>query len=151
MADTVDIKDAAGATKAVATDDVSNVHYQRVKLVDGTLDSTVAITSTSGGALNVQETSLAGSILATVVTVGTTAVTLPASALSGRRAVLIQSDPTNTAYIYIGGSAVTADGASTGGFILGPGQSFSLSLASGLVVYGRSTSASQVVRVVEVS
>lgn len=149
MADNVPITAGSGTT--VATDDVSGVHYQRVKLIDGTADSTVAITGTSGGALNVQDASLAGAILATAVTVGTSAVTLPASALTARRAILIQSDPTNTAYIYIGGSAVTADAASTGGFMLGPGQSFSLSLAVGLVVYGRSTSASQIVRVIEVS
>lgn len=41
MADNVAI--TAGSGTAIATDDVSAVHYQRVKLVDGTLDSTAAI------------------------------------------------------------------------------------------------------------
>lgn len=149
MADNVPITAGSGTT--VATDDVSGVHYQRVKLVDGTLDSTTAITATSTGALNVREEGIVGSVLATVVTVGTTAVTLPASALTGRRTLLVQSDPTNTAYIYLGGSAVTADGASTGGFMLAPGQSLAISVGATPVVYGRSTSASQVVRVFEAS
>ncbi len=41
MADNIAITAGVGTT--IATDDVSNVHYQRVKLVDGTLDSVAAI------------------------------------------------------------------------------------------------------------
>lgn len=41
MADNVAITAGSGTT--IATDDVSGTHYQRVKLVDGTLDSTAAI------------------------------------------------------------------------------------------------------------
>ena len=46
----------AGSGTTVATDDVGGVHYQRVKLVDGTLDSSTAIASGGGveaGALRV--------------------------------------------------------------------------------------------------
>jgi hypothetical protein len=46
----------AGTGTTVATDDVGGVHYQRVKLVDGTLDSSTAIASGGGveaGALRV--------------------------------------------------------------------------------------------------
>jgi hypothetical protein len=54
MADNVPITAGSGTT--IATDDVSTVHYQRVKLVDGTLDATTAIAAgngTNGGALRV--------------------------------------------------------------------------------------------------
>lgn len=54
MADNVAI--TAGSGTNIATDDVSGAHYQRVKLVDGTLDSTTAITAGGGleaGALRV--------------------------------------------------------------------------------------------------
>lgn len=54
MADNVPI--TAGSGTNVATDDVSGVHYQRVKLVDGTLESSTAIAAGGGvesGALRV--------------------------------------------------------------------------------------------------
>lgn len=41
MADNVPITAGSGTT--IATDDISNVHYQRVKLVDGTLDGTAPL------------------------------------------------------------------------------------------------------------
>lgn len=55
MADNVTLDPGAGGAVA-ATDDVGGVHYQRVKLVDGTLDSATAIASGGGveaGALRV--------------------------------------------------------------------------------------------------
>lgn len=58
MADnvTVPTTGTGTATPVIATDDVSGVHFQRVKLVDGTLDSSTAIAAgngTNGGALRV--------------------------------------------------------------------------------------------------
>ena len=46
MADNVAITAGAGTT--IASDDVTGVHYQRVKLVDGTLDTTAAIAADIG-------------------------------------------------------------------------------------------------------
>jgi hypothetical protein len=46
MADNVAI--TAGSGTSIATDDVSGTHYQRMKLVDGTLDSTTAIAAGGG-------------------------------------------------------------------------------------------------------
>jgi len=46
MADNVAITAGAGTT--IATDDVSGIHFQRVKLVDGTLDSTTVIAAGGG-------------------------------------------------------------------------------------------------------
>lgn len=54
MADNVAI--TAGSGTNIATDDVAGTHYQRMKLVDGTLDSTTAIAAGGGveaGALRV--------------------------------------------------------------------------------------------------
>lgn len=56
MADNVAITAGSGTT--IATDDVAGTHYQRMKLVDGTLDSTTAIAA--GGGLE------AGSLRVTV-------------------------------------------------------------------------------------
>src|SRR5512139_1700575 len=148
MADNITLP---GAGAVAATDEISSVHYQEMKIVDGTKGNTTPAVVNSAGALLTQPISLAGSILQTVVTVGTTAVTLPASALSNRRTLLVQADMANTAYIFIGSSTVTADSASTGGFQLSAGQSLSIDVANGLAVYGRSTAASQLVRVIEVS
>jgi hypothetical protein len=47
VADNVAITAGSGTT--VATDDVSGTHYQRVKLVDGTLDSSTAIPGDGSG------------------------------------------------------------------------------------------------------
>lgn len=57
MADNVAITAGSGTT--VATDDAAGVHFQRVKLVDGTLDSTTAIASGNGVAAGALRVSLA--------------------------------------------------------------------------------------------
>lgn len=49
MADNVNITPGDGT--AIATDDVGGAHFQRVKLVDGTLDSSIAIKATQSGEL----------------------------------------------------------------------------------------------------
>lgn len=56
MADNVAITAGAGTT--VATDDAGGVHFQRVKLVDGTLDGTDAIPGTAANGLDVDVTRL---------------------------------------------------------------------------------------------
>jgi len=54
LADNLSITSGSGTT--IATDDVSSVHYQRVKLVDGTLDSTAAIPGDATNGLYVNVT-----------------------------------------------------------------------------------------------
>jgi hypothetical protein len=56
MADNVPI--TAGSGTNIATDDISGVHYQRIKLVDGTLDSTDAIGGDATNGLDVDVTRL---------------------------------------------------------------------------------------------
>ena len=55
MADgvTIPATGSGTATPVVATDDVSSVHYQRVKLTDGTADSTAVIPGTAADGLRV--------------------------------------------------------------------------------------------------
>lgn len=60
MADNVDITAGSGTT--VATDQVGTVHYQRVKLVDGTLDSTAAIPGDATNGLDVDVTRVQGTV-----------------------------------------------------------------------------------------
>lgn len=60
MADNVAITAGSGTT--IATDDVSSVHYQRVKLVDGTLDSTAAIPGDATNGLDVDVTRVQGTV-----------------------------------------------------------------------------------------
>jgi len=128
-----------------------------VRLNDGTdnannaaIKSTAPASDDFGVVVRPTPTSLAGVALSTVVTVGVTAVPLPANPLTGRRSVLVQADAANTADIYLGGSAVTADAAATGGVILKAGHSVALDLGSAQI-YARSTLAAQVVRVLEAS
>lgn len=58
MADGVAITAGSGTT--IATDDVGGVHYQRVKLVDGTLDGTGAIGGDATNGLDVDVTRMPG-------------------------------------------------------------------------------------------
>lgn len=60
MADNVAITAGAGTT--VATDDVAGVHYQRVKLVNGTLDATDAIPGDAANGLDVDVTRVQGTV-----------------------------------------------------------------------------------------
>lgn len=60
MADNVAI--TAGSGTNIATDDVAGVHYQRVKLVNGTLDATDAIGGDATNGLDVDVTRVQGSV-----------------------------------------------------------------------------------------
>lgn len=64
----------------VAADDVSGVHYQRVKLVDGTADSTALIPGDATNGLDVDVTRVSGNV--TVVNGGTFVVQENGSALT---------------------------------------------------------------------
>lgn len=61
---------SGGTVGTVATDDISSVHYQRVKLVDGTLDSTVAIGAAGGAEANALRVTMANDSTGLVATKG---------------------------------------------------------------------------------
>jgi hypothetical protein len=79
---------SAGSAFTVATDDVGGVHYQRVKLVDGTADSTTAIPA--GG--------------------GTEASALRVTVASDSTGVLSVDDNGSTLSVDDGGGSLTVDG-----------------------------------------
>jgi hypothetical protein len=60
MADNVAI--TAGTGTNIATDDIAGVHYQRVKLVNGTLDATDAIGGDATNGLDVDVTRVGGNV-----------------------------------------------------------------------------------------
>jgi len=149
MADGIDVTPSVAAgKKKVYTDETASGHIQVQKLaVSANGDDTLVPATTDGMA--VLPTPLKGAPLSTVVSVGTSAAVLPTQ--SGRRSVIIQADPANTAYIYIGGSAVTADNAASGGLMLAAGASLPMAATEAVGLYARSTAAGQRVRVLEIA
>ena len=86
----------------------------------------------------------------TVVTVGTSAVQLVPIPLTGRRGLVIQFDEANTADVYIGSLATTADSAFTGGLVFHPGAIWEVPQhLSNVAFIAISTAASQKIRVLE--
>ncbi|WP_119305215.1 hypothetical protein [Dongia deserti] len=80
-ADNTSITPGSGAS--VATDDVSNVHYQKFKLVDGTADSTTPAIVTGDGALRTAPTPAAAgglSVTKLISAASTNATSVKASA-----------------------------------------------------------------------
>lgn len=89
-----------------------------------------------------------GSNLQQIVTVGTSAVALPASSLSGRKHILIQNQA--SASIYLGSASVTASGA-TKGIEIPKGGFWEGDVGPGNVVYGIAGSAGNSVAVWELA
>ena len=114
MADNVAI--TAGAGTSIATDDAGGVHFQRVKLVDGTLDGTDAIPGTAENGLDVDVTRLpalvAGS--ANIGDVDVLTVPAPLSTTGGGTEatalrVTLASDSTGVVSIDDNGASLTVD------------------------------------------
>ena len=92
----------------------------------------------------------AGPVKLTVVTVGATAVPLPAVPLAGRLAVVIQNPVDGAGTLWLGGAAVTADEAATGGFQVIAGDRLAQDLGAG-IMYGISDGAGRKAIVLEYS
>ena len=130
MANNYTAKDAGGNTISIASADTgSGVHATKLVPVDA-----------SGAAIFYAGTAVLGS----VVSVGTTATALPASALANRRALIIRNN--GSATVYLGAAGVTT----ASGFPLDPGQSLALEIGT-LAIYGRVASGTVEVRVLEVA
>jgi hypothetical protein len=82
MADNVAI--TAGSGTSIATDDVSGVHFQKVKLIDGTADGSAAIAGDATYGLDVDVTRVTGT-----VTVASTAQAADASSIGSTPTLLI--------------------------------------------------------------
>lgn len=97
------------ATPVVATDQVAgSQHYQRVKLTDGTADSTTHIQSGVGSPVNGLRTAPWGAATATLANVAASAssVTLQASNTS-RLGWMFVNDSTSAVYVKFGSAAST--------------------------------------------
>jgi hypothetical protein len=94
------------ATPVVATDDVAGVHYQFMKLTDGTLDSTTKIAS--GGGVETNALRITPSVLATATLTNLASTAASQSALASntaRRGVLMFNDDANAVLIKYGATA----------------------------------------------
>lgn len=95
------------------------------------------------GTLALRLAPYSGAIAAAAVTVGTSAVALPATPLAGRRVLLVRS-PVD---IYIGASGVTT----ANGFLVAANTTITLEVSEEIVVYGVCGTAGNSVRVLEIS
>lgn len=129
MADNYTFKDAGGNTITHQSKDVAGAHASKHLLVD---------------AAGVEVFFKGTTVLASAISVGTTATALPASALAGRRSLLIYNN--GASIIYLGASAVTT----AAGFPLLPGQAITLEIGA-LAVYGRVASGTVEARILEVA
>ncbi len=130
MADNYTFKDAGGNTITHASEEIaSGVHASEHVPVD---------------AAGVEIYYKGSTVLSSAVSVATTATALPASALSGRRALIIANF--GSATIYLGASGVTT----AAGFPLLAGQSVSLEVGA-LAIYGIVATGTVAARVMEIA
>lgn len=112
MADNVAI--TAGSGTSVATDDVAGIHFQRVKLVDGTADSAAAIPGDATNGLDVDVTRVQGTVAVSAASLplpsgAATAAKQPALGTAGTPSadvITVQGVASMTA-LKVDGSAVT--------------------------------------------
>lgn len=130
MADNVDITPGTG--KTVATDDISGVQYQRVKVTWGA-DGTATDTSASSPLPVTVTTITAIGDGRKVVTTAGTRVTLASS--TAIKQVVITAETDNTGYVVVGGSTVVAALATRTGIPLNPGDSVALEIDNLADVY----------------
>lgn len=104
MADNLNVTAGSGTT--IATDDISGVHYQKVKLIESTAESTTA-TGVSGNPLRVDPT---GSTAQPVTDNGSSLTVDGTVAVLGTVAV---TDNSSTLSVDDGGSTLTVDGTVT--------------------------------------
>ncbi len=126
--------DGIDAVTITATSYPATILYVQTA-VPSTLSTPQSFAGASGGGatVNVETVGLSGSFLSTVVTMTGAAVPVPAAILANRRGLTLQAAPDNTSTIYVGGSTVTADEASTGGIQLAAGATLTIGAGSAIV------------------
>lgn len=95
----------AGSGTTIGTDDCAGVHIQKVKLVDGTADSTTAI---PGGSSGLYTRAVATTATITTQTPAGSNVTLLSSA-AGRMGATIYNDGAADLYVKFGTTASSTD------------------------------------------
>ena len=114
------------------------------KILPALIISFVLSTSNSIAQMAVDIEPLKGNILATAVTVDATADALPATALTGRKSILVKNNSSTT--VYIGSSVVTT----LTGIPLLQYDSIILDASEEIVVYGITAAGSADIRVLEI-
>lgn len=146
MADNVSITQGSGTV--IATDEknfgAGLVHTQLIGLVDATDGSTNRAVVDANGNLSTKLSGLKSGLKNSTVSVGTTAVALPTTPLTGRSSVIVQNLGANP--VYLGDSAVTT----ANGLQVPSGQSVSLDLSDNVVLYGRAGTGTNDVRILEI-
>ncbi len=96
------------ATVTIATNDVSGVHYQRYKLIDGTAGGTTGIPGSALGLYaDVRNVAQCASRTVVAVALNTSNVTLKAANAS-RRGLMIYNGGSTTLYVIYGATASTS-------------------------------------------
>ena len=146
MADNGTITPGVGLT--VATDDVAGVHYQKVKIADGTADSTNMLKVDSSGAVRVMDAGVntAAQAFALALTTAVVAVQTGGANLPNR--VFIHMQNRGADDVEIGFAPGFALGTGT---IIPSGQSAGFSLGPGVTVYARAVAATTNLRVIELA
>ena len=84
----------------------------------------------------------------TTTSVGTSATAIPVTAKTNRKGILVQNKH-GVNVVYLGGSGVTADDASTGGYELAPGDAVFLPLDGSVDLYAIASGATTAVGTME--
>ena len=129
MADNYTFNDAGGNVKTHRSREIAGAHASEHVPVDGR---------------GVEVFYKGTSVLATAVSVGTTATPLPAAALTNRRSLMVCNN--GGAVVYVGPSGVTT----ATGYPLFPRQALALE-TGGLIVYAIAATSGNNVRVLEIA
>lgn len=146
MADNLGMNPGTGAT--VATDDIAGVHYQIIKIADGTPDSLNKLKVDSSGAVRTIDAGVntAGQGFAINLTTAIVAVQTGGANLANRVFLHIQNRGADD--VEIGFGAAFALGTGT---IIPSGQSMGLAAGPGLTVYARAVASTSNIRVMELA
>jgi hypothetical protein len=114
VADNIGYTPGTGAS--IATDEISNIHFQQVKLVDATLGSTLAAIVNSNGELRVAASSYSTLLTAEVRASSGTRTTVAAATGStqilasngNRKSSILYNDSSSLVYIGMGSAAVSS-------------------------------------------
>lgn len=147
MADNIGSTPGIGAT--VATDEVGGVHYQIVKLADGTPDGTNKAKVDSGGALRVMDAGVNTAVQFFALSLSTTIVAVQTGGVNLANRVFLHMQNDSDVAIEFHSNPAFTPGTGT---IIPSGQTAGFSFGPGITIYARAASGSgKVLRVIEMA
>lgn len=138
-----------GATTPVATDDIAGVHYQRVKITDGTEDSAIAMKVNADGSVSMKDIGVNATVQFFALALSTTIVPVQTggSNLANRVFIHLQND--SDVAIEIHSNPAFTPGTGT---LIPSGQTAGFSWGPGITVYARAASGTgKALRVIEMA